>query len=68
MRGAEDLGDWARITSVVPKQVGNLWGDCVARYERQAGPLPPFDNRATRNGIVLEAMIADFLAGPEQPG
>lgn len=60
--------DWSRIVCVVPTEVEALWRDAVVRYVRSAGPLPTGAPHAVRNGIVLEAVIADFLAGPEQPG
>jgi hypothetical protein len=60
--------DWQRIVCIVPPEVEALWRQAIVRYVRSAGPLPTGATRAVSNGIVLEAVIADFLAGPEQPG
>lgn len=60
--------DWARIVCVVPRAVAELFDLATTRYLRAAGPLPTGSPEAVRNGIVLEAMVADFLAGPEQGG
>lgn len=55
---------WVKIVAVVPEGVAALFEDARARVI-QFAPLDPKD--AVQSGIVLEALVADFLAGPDQP-
>lgn len=56
--------EWCKITAIVQVDVGELFEQARARVI-QFAPLDPKD--AVQSGIVLEALIADFLAGPDQP-
>ncbi len=56
---------WEKVTCIVPDDVGHLFEDAAERILEQ--PRLPLDNgrRAVQNGIILEALIAEFLAGPD---
>lgn len=50
---------------VLPELVGPLW-DEVQRVMREHGIT--HDNKGVENGMHLEMLIADFLAGRRVPG
>lgn len=55
---------WVKLTIVVTEGVAALFEDARARVI-QFAPLDPKD--AVQSGIVLEALVADFLAAPYYP-
>lgn len=55
---------WMKITSIVQVDVGELF---EAAAERVLVVAPRDASDAVQNGIVLEAILADFLASPYYP-
>lgn len=61
--GEDDPADeWATIPMRVPASVVELWEQARERIEGEVD-TPPHDVVEVRNGMALEAMLADFLAG-----
>lgn len=50
-----------KITSIIPVDVWPMWEVAVDRM-RKEGIAHPVEN--IRNGMVLEMLIAEYLAGP----
>ena len=50
---------------VIPESVGPLWDEVVRIMELHGVEHP---NKAVKNGMILEMLVADFLAGPRHYG
>ena len=59
--------EWTKLTFVLPSSVAGLWEIARTRAWREGVPRPEHVTEHVRNGLVLEALIADYLAGPEYP-
>lgn len=56
---------WDKITSIVPEDVGHLFEDAAARILTTPRLAVDDGKRAVQNGLILEALVADYLAGPD---